>query len=183
MRDDWDQFLRDRPAVRVGPIGQQPAGECVRAGDAGFESGIDPGQALEAFEIIDRAQAFGCFDWATDFVFTTLVVGRWAEPARRSTLKFDALEEAVKRQVEVEPRLLTVGYHVEPGGELIIDGGDDSIIDHLLAVSIAELLEALAGELKPAGEGVAADDGRAKRLLFHGKGIQAALGGDFKLGA
>ena len=116
-------------------------------------------------------------------MFATLVVGRRAEPARRRTLKFDALEEAVKRQVEVEPRLFAVGDHVEPGGELIVHGGDDSIIDHLLAVGVAELLEVLAGELKPAGEGVAADDGRAQRLLFHGKGIEAALGRDFKLGA
>ena len=95
------------------------------------------------------------------FVFATLVVGKRAEPARRSTLKFYPLKEAVKRQVEVEPGLLAVSYHVEPGGELIVHCGDDSIIDHLLAVDVAELLEVLAGELEPTGEGVAADDGRS----------------------
>ena len=135
------------------------------------------------FEIVDRTQALGCLERPTNFVFATLVVGRRAEPARRRTLKFNALEEAVKRQVEVEPRLFAVGDHVEPGGVLVVHRCGHGIVDHLLAVGVAEFLEVLAGELKPAGERVAADDGRAQRLLFHAKGIEAALGRDFKLGA
>jgi hypothetical protein len=38
---------------------------------------------------------------------------------------------------------------------------DDGVVNHLIAVAVAELLKVLAGELEPAGEGVAADDSRS----------------------
>ena len=46
-----------------------------------------------------------------------------------------------------------------------------------------KFFEILAGKLEPAGEWVAANNSGAQRLLFHVKGIEAALGRDFKLDA
>ena len=166
-RDDRDQFLGDGPAVGIAAIGQQASGERVRAGDAGLEGRVALGQALEALEIVNRAQPFGRLERTADLVFAALVVGRRAEASPRRALKVDALEEAVKRQVEVEPRLFAVGDHVESGGVLVVHRCGHGVVDHFIAVGVAELLEVLAGELQPTGEGVAADDGRAQRLLFH----------------
>ena len=68
----------------------------------------------------------------------------WAGgPKRRGgvALELDAVEEAVEGEVEVEPGLLAVGDHVEAGGDLVVDGGDDGVVLQLAAVVGAELVE------------------------------------------
>ena len=71
-------------------------------------------------------------------------MGRRSEPARRRTLQLDAGEEAVEGKVEVQAGLLTVGDHVQAGGDLIVDRGDDSIVLQLAAVVRSELVEVRA---------------------------------------
>ena len=48
-------------------------------------------------------------------------------------------EEAVKREIEIEPRLLAVGDDVQAGGHLIVHGGDDGVVLQFCAVGFAEL--------------------------------------------
>ena len=93
-------------------------------------------------------------------VAPALVVRRGAEATRRCPLQLDAVEVAVERQVEVEPRLLAVGDHVEAGADLVVDGGDDGVVLQLGAIGRAEAVEVLDGEQQPAGQRVAADDRR-----------------------
>jgi hypothetical protein len=45
-----------------------------------------------------------------------LVVRGRAPPPGRRAFEVDAFEVAVEGEVEVEPRLLAIGHHVEPGG-------------------------------------------------------------------
>ena len=54
---------------------------------------------------------------------------------------------------------------------------DDGVVDHLLAVGLTKLLKILAGELKPAGKGVAADHRCAQWLLFHVRRLNQRLAG------
>ena len=59
----------------------------------------------------------------------TLCLPRWScagGPNRRGgcLLAIDALDVAVERQVEIEPRLLAIGDHVQSGGHLVVDGRD-----------------------------------------------------------
>src|SRR5687768_18526161 len=96
-----------------------------------------------------------------------LVVRRGAEVATRLTLEFEAVQERVEREIEVEARLFPIGDHVEPGAELIPDRRPDRVASRLLAVIRAELVEVRSRQLQPAGKRVAADDSRPDRLVRH----------------
>jgi hypothetical protein len=93
---------------------------------------------------------------------------RRTEAPRRGGFQIDAFNESVEREIEIQPRLLAIGDDIKPGVQLVLDGDADRVINHLAAIGFAELVEMLAGELQPAREGVAADDGGAKRVFFHG---------------
>jgi dihydropteroate synthase len=133
-------------------------------GEAGEAS---VGEALEALEIGDGAEASRGAEWACDAMAAALVVGGGAEATCGSGFKLDAFEESVEREVEVEPGLFAVGDDVESGIDLVVDGDDDGVVDEFLAVSVTELLQVGGGEFKPGGEGVAADDRGAERLRLH----------------
>ena len=82
---------------------------------------------------------------------------RWScagGPKRRRgrALELDPVEVAVEREVEVEPRLLAVGDHVEPGRDLVVDGGDDGVVLQLGDVVGAERVEVRRRVLEPAGQ-------------------------------
>ena len=70
----------------------------------------------------------------------TLVVRRRAEQPRRRAL-LDPLEEAVEAEVEVEPGLLAVRDHVEPGRDLVVDRGDNGVLLQLGDVRRPELVQ------------------------------------------
>ena len=57
-------------------------------------------------------------------------MGWWAKAARAGWLQGDALDEAIKRQIEIEPSLLTIRDHIQPGGDLILNGDRCCIILH-----------------------------------------------------
>jgi hypothetical protein len=100
-------------------------------------------------------------------VSAALVVRGRAKPAGWRRFKFDALQETVEGEVEIEPGLLAVRDDVETGFHLVVQGGDHGVINHFLAVGLTELVEVTAGELEPARERVAADHGRAQGLRLH----------------
>ena len=91
-------------------------------------------------------------------VTAALIVGRRAEAARQGLLQFYAFQKAVERQVEIEPRLFAVRDHIQSGGDLIVNRRDHGVFLQFGAIGFAELVEVLAGEFQPAGEGIAADD-------------------------
>ena len=114
-------------------------------------------QPAQPLELTDDAEPVGGSELAGDLMAAALVVGGWTESPRRGALQLDAGEEAVEREVEVEAGLLTVGDHVEAGGDLIVDGGDGGVVLQLGAIGRAELVEVLDGEEQPAGQRIAAD--------------------------
>ena len=121
---DRQQRLGDSPPVgQVAARDQAPA-ERVGARDAGLEHGPGRCETPQAGVLVDDAEAVRRLDRSGDPVAAALVMGRWSEPARRRALQLDAGEEPVEGQVEVETGLLTVGDHVEAGGDLVVDGGD-----------------------------------------------------------
>ena len=61
-------------------------------------------------------------------MLAALVVRGRAEPPRRRGFEFDALEVSVERKIEIEPRLLAVGDHVQPGRDLIVHGRDHRVV-------------------------------------------------------
>lgn len=71
----------------------------------------------------------------------------------------DAFEIAVEGEIEIEARLFAIGDNVESGGNLIVDGGNDSVFLQFGAVGLAKLIKVRTGEFEPAGEWVTADDG------------------------
>lgn len=121
-------------------------------------------QPLQALEFFDDAEASWGSEFANDFMLAALIVGGWAKAARLRVFEFDARQEAVKRQVEIEPRLLAVGDDVESRRDLIVQRRDDGIVLQFAAIIAAELIEMLAGEFEPAGEGIAANDGGSEWL-------------------
>ena len=120
------------------------------------------GKALEALEILDGAEATRGAEVAGDPVSAALIVGGWTEAAGGGGFEFEAIEEPVEGEIEIEPGLFAVGDDVKAGLKLIADGDADSVIDQFGAVGATELVEVLAGEFQPPGEGVTADDGGAK---------------------
>ncbi len=69
----------------------------------------------------------------------------------------DALQPAVEREIEIVARLLAVGDHVQPGGNLIVDRGDDRVRAHFLDIGFAELIEVGRGKLQPSRKRITAD--------------------------
>jgi len=121
---------------------------------------------LEAFEILDGAEAAGSAQFANDFVFAALIVGGRTEATRRRGFEFDAFDETIERQIEIEPRLFAVGDHVKAGVELVAHGDGDGVVDQFRAVCAAEAVEVLAGKFQPRRKRVAADDGSANGCSF-----------------
>ena len=110
-------------------------------------------EPLQSLEFLDRAEAARRAQLARDRVLAALIVRRRAEAARRRRLQFNPLEEAVERQIKIQPRLFAIGDDVEAGRDLVMNGRDDRVIFQLLAVGFTELVEVLTGKLEPAGNG------------------------------
>ena len=115
-------------------------------------------EPLQSLPLINHAQASRRAQFAGDPVFAALIVPGRAETASQGLPQFYAFQKAVKRQIEIEPRLLAVCDHVQSGGDLIVDRRDHGVFLQLGAVGLAELVEALTGEFQPAGKGIAAND-------------------------
>ena len=90
-----------------------------------------------------------------------VVRGRAEQPRRRPLL--DPIDEAVEAEVEVEPRLLPVRDGVEPGGDLVVHGGDHGVLLELGQVVGGEIVEVVGGIFQPARERVAPDHRRSQR--------------------
>ena len=110
----------------------------------------------QSLPLINHAQASRRAQFAGDPVFAALIVPGRAETASQGLPQFYAFQKAVKRQIEIEPRLLAVCDHVQSGGDLIVDRR--GVFLQLGAVGLAELVEAKACEFQPAGKGIAAND-------------------------
>ena len=78
-------------------------------------------------------------------LLAALIMSRWAEPAGRGGLELDSLDVPVKREIEIEPRLLAVGDYLEAGAKLVADGDADRVVDEFGAIGPAEAVEMLAG--------------------------------------
>jgi hypothetical protein len=98
-------------------------------------------------------------------------VSRRAEAAARLAVELEPVQEGVKGEVEVEPRLLAVRDHVDRRPQLVADGRPDRVASGLLAVVRAELVEVQTCQLEPAGERVAPDDRRADRFVRHPRSL------------
>jgi hypothetical protein len=82
---------------------------------------------------------------------------RRPETPRRNWRSVDALQPTVEREIEIVSRLLSVGDHIKPGGNLIVDCRDDRVRPHFLNVSLAELIEVCRGKLQPPWKRVTPD--------------------------
>src|SRR5207302_1144765 len=69
--------------------------------------------------------------------------------------------------IEIQPGLLAIGNYIQSRGYLVMNGRYDGIFLQFGAVRLPELAQMRAGKFKPGGKGVAADDGRAERMIFH----------------
>src|SRR5215510_6977570 len=172
--DQRDQFVADDRQKRLGyveavgifPVRLQSPAQRVRPRHARLErdcgSGLwdcglsEPSQSLP---LINHAQAAWRAQFAGDPVFPALVVPGRAEATRQGLLQLYAFQKPIERQVEIEPRLLAVCDYVQPGGDLVVNRRDHGVFLQLGAIDFAELVEMLAGEFKPAGKWIAADDG------------------------
>src|SRR5439155_720222 len=168
---DRHERLGHGEAVRVVAARLDPARERVRTRNRRLESRPRRCELPQAPELLDDTEAAGCAQLAGDAVTAALVVRRRAEAPARLALRLEPGEERVEGEVEVEAGLLPVGDDVEPRTHLIADRRGDGIADRLLAVVRAEVNDVLAGELEPAGKGVAAGHGRPKRVVRHRRSL------------
>ena len=61
-------------------------------------------------------------------MLAALIVRRRAEVARRRRFHFNALKMAVEGKIEIQPRLLAVGDHVQTRRRLVMQCGDHGVI-------------------------------------------------------
>jgi hypothetical protein len=122
---------------------------------------------LQSLKILDRAKATRRTQFASDVVLAALVVRWGAELAGRGGFKLNALDESVKGEIEIKPRLLAVGDDVETSIQLVAHCDRYGIVDQFRAIRFAKLSKVLNGELKPPGKWVAANDRGAQWVIFH----------------
>ena len=118
-------------------------------------------------EFFDNAEPARGLQFADDFMLAALIVRGRAEAARLRGFKFNAGQEAIERQVEIQPRLLAICDDIESGCDLIMNRRDDGIVLQFLAILAAKLIKMLHGKSEPAGKWIAANNSGSKRLLFH----------------
>jgi hypothetical protein len=92
---------------------------------------------------------------------STLIVGWGSEPAEGLTLQIQALQETVKRQVEIQAGLLAIRDHIQPRVNLIPNRYRHRIVYQLRPISFTKPVEMSTGKLQPSRERIAADHGRA----------------------
>jgi len=83
---------------------------------------------LQPFVFFHRAQSARGAQFADNPVFTALIVSGWPEVARRRGFHLNALKVTVKGKIKIQARLLAVRHHVQTGGRLIVQRGDDGVI-------------------------------------------------------
>lgn len=167
VADQRKKRFRNSEAVRVLIVGNQSAAEGIGTGEAGFERWPVWGQSPQTFKFLNSPQSSRSPQRTGDRVLAPLVVCWRSPPAGRRVFQGQALEVAIERQVEIQPRLFAVGDDIQAGSQLILDSGGNRIILQFPQVVRAELVEMLTGKFQPAGERVTADDGRSQRLHTH----------------
>ena len=135
-----DECLGHRPAIGVCARRDDATRERVRAWDRRLQHGAWRCELTEPLELLDDAEAARGAELADDAVAPTLVVRGRTEAPPWSLLELEPVEVRVERQVEVEPGLLAVGDHVEPGAHLIRDGRGDRVSHRLFAIVGAEFV-------------------------------------------
>jgi hypothetical protein len=110
------------------------AGERVRPGHARLQHRSGGAQLAQALELLDGAEPARRAQLADERCFP-----RWSwagGPHRRrgALLELEPVEVRVEGEVEVEPPLLAVGDHVEPGADLVHHGGERRVAGRLLGV-------------------------------------------------
>jgi hypothetical protein len=96
-------------------------------------------------------------------------VGGRAKSPLGCSFESDTLKEAVKGEIEIKARLLAVRNHVEAGRDLVVNGGNDSVILEFVEVGFSELRQVLAGKLQPGWKRVTANHRRAKQWPIRGR--------------
>jgi hypothetical protein len=190
--NDGEQGFGEGESIGILMIGQESSAQGVGTWNAGFEGGLgiggcavasevgvggrgemrgaSVGEPLEAQEIGDCAEATRGAEFARDAVASSLVMGGGAEATLGRGFELDAIEETVEGKVEIEAGLFAIGDDIEAGFELVMDGDGDGVVDGFIAIGVTELVEVKGGELEPAGQGIASDDGGAKWARLHSCG-------------
>jgi hypothetical protein len=97
----------------------------------------------------------------------SLIVGR--RPPAPGALAFhsDSLQESIKGEIKIKPRLLSVCDHIQACFQLIGDGHSDSIINHFLAIISPKSLKMLDGMMEPGRERVTSHNSGPKGDTIH----------------
>ena len=98
---------------------------------------------------------------------TTLVVRGWTEATWRFRLQIDSLQVAVKGQIEIETRLLTVGQHIQAGRMLIMDSSDNGVTLCFSDIGSTELIQMIAGKTEPTRKRITANHSCSQRNRLH----------------
>ncbi len=125
---DRDQRFGEGVAVSVLPVRNQAAAQGVGTGHADLQRRAGGRDALESAEFVYGPQASRSFQVAGHFMFAALVVSGRAEAAVRAGFHGDARQEAVERQIEIEPGLFSIADHVETGGDLVMHRGRNCVV-------------------------------------------------------
>src|SRR5688572_13784720 len=100
-------------------------------------------------------------------MLATLVVSRRTESTRGRRLHRNPLQISIEGQVEVEPRLFTIGNHIQSGTDLIVNRRDDGVVLQFFQIIRTKTIQMLAGELQPPGKRVTSDHGRSQWNGLH----------------
>jgi hypothetical protein len=111
------------------------------------QGGSSWGQTLETLKFRHDAEPARRCQSTGNLVLASLVVRWWTESSRRRWLQREPIEIAIKREIEIQSRLLAIGNDIQPGGNLVVNCGNDRILLKFVTIGIAKLIEMLTGKL------------------------------------
>src|SRR5215204_1903152 len=141
--DNRQESLGQCPTIAVLAVRQQTAAKRIWPGDADLDPLPFGGESRQASVLFNRPKPPRRTKVTRDLVFASLVVRWWSEPAWWLGLDCDPLEVSIKREIEVEPRLFSVGDDVQSGIDLVVDRDSRRILDEFRQIILAKAVEVL----------------------------------------
>lgn len=124
-------------------------------------------ESLQSPKIIDRSQPARRSNRLPHRMLAPLIMSWRTETPRRRRFQFNPLQKTVKRQIKIQPRLFSVGHHIQPRRELIMQRHNHRILHQLLPIRRPKLIQIPNRILQPSRKRIAPNHRRSQWSLFH----------------
>src|SRR5688572_4201979 len=100
-------------------------------------------------------------------MLATLIVSWRTESTRRIRLQCQTFQIPIKREIEIEPSLFSIGDHIQTRLHLVVDCRNNGVVLQFPQIMAAELIEILRGEFQPPWKWVTSDHSRSQGNRLH----------------